>query len=201
MLGLTTLLYSLEELYSMASPEKKAVIHTAMADLLLWKESNDYLFPFFHQGFEKFDDKELDSVGRGVAWYLIKSKIIQRKCYMIYIETPGMAMPNKYIHELEKWDIEGVKFHVNNSPQGSDGYLELTENLMLKELCVFENDMPKKLKEKQLKKGLLIPLEIGTNDICKMYQYLVPEWNANKTVCRLPYDFNKGNRMGIFYCE
>jgi len=198
MIGLTSIKRMLEVIYRSASKDEMKSISFAFSDLLNWSESDDYLFPFFHQNDRR--QGALTIQHHGVAHWLLKSAICKGDIYMTYIPTPSMAMENKRLKDIEGWGINGISFKIYNSPQGSDGFLKLTRDLNIKELAVNDEEAIKKdLKVKQIKSGDSIPLEIGTNDICKTAWYLLNP-TGMRTIARLPYDFGKGNRMAILFC-
>lgn len=198
MIGLETIKCGLSAKFEIIKKQYASAIYYAFADLLQWSQSNDFLFPYFHQN--DFRGSELKLEHHGLSWYFLKSYIATSDCYMIYIKVPEMAMSNKYIKELEKWEVDGIEFNVNNSPQGSDGYIKLTKPLELKKLYLNDDQIDNNLKTIILKENTIIPLEVGTNDLCKMYSVLLIEPNLTPAVCRLPYRFNENNLMAVFYC-
>ena len=88
--------------------------------------------------------------------------------------------------------------HLQNSPQGSDGYIQLTDDLTFYKLFLTDDLIPANPSRIVVKKGTPFPIEIGTNSVLKTWEYF-----ANYiTLATFPYNcplITETPMLALFY--
>lgn len=155
-----------------------------------------WLIPFLHSS----SWHTTPSIEEGFSFGLICNMIEKGFIYLCFIEMPDWAQPNECLAEntevLSTSNIFSV--HLQNSPQGSDGYIQLTDDLTFYKLFLTDDLIPANPSRIVVKKGTPFPIEIGTNSVLKTWEYF-----ANYiTLATFPYNcplITETPMLALFY--
>ena len=150
------------------------------------KLSDDFWYNVFHQ---EFWVNDINADTHGIAINQIMHCLHKGNFYAVLYECPKWAMSNKEITEMESWDYEDFIIKIDNSTQGSDGHVEVLKAISCRQFTWSDNDDSSTAPYIEIPAGSILPLEVGTNDVLKTWQYLCTD-NHSAGLVRLCYDTN-----------
>lgn len=161
--------------------------------------NKDWLIPFLHSS----SWHTTPTIEEGLSFSLICDMIANGVIYLCFIDMPDWAQPNECLSEntelLSTSDV--ISVHLQNSPQGSDGYVQLKEELTLFKLYLSESETPSLIPSITLPIGTIFPIEIGTNSVHKTWLYFRCD---SMTLATFPFNvpkIHKTPKLAMFYVD